>query len=150
MAIKINTATFTGIEGVMVNVEVDISRGLPSFNIVGMGNIAVKESKERVRAAIINSGFQFPIGRIIVNLAPADLKKEGSLFDLPIAIGILLDTNQIGTDDVEKYIFMGELSLLGELRRSKGALPIVLEGVNLSGKKDRVKENSFIVSLFYV
>ena len=129
MAIKINTATFTGIEGVMVNVEVDISRGLPSFNIVGMGNIAVKESKERVRAAIINSGFQFPIGRIIVNLAPADLKKEGSLFDLPIAIGILLDTNQIGTDDVEKYIFMGELSLLGELRRSKGALPIVLEGV---------------------
>ncbi|KAJ51549.1 magnesium chelatase family protein [Clostridium tetanomorphum] len=129
MAVKINTATFTGIEGIMIDVEVDISRGLPCFNIVGMPNIAVKESKERVRAAIINSGFEFPVGRITINLAPADLKKEGSLFDLPIAIGILLATNQIKIDNVEKYIFMGELSLLGELRMVKGALPIVIEGI---------------------
>lgn len=140
MAIKINTATFTGIEGVMVNVEVDISRGLPSFNIVGMGNIAVKESKERVRAAIINSGFQFPIGRIIVNLAPADLKKEGSLFDLPIAIGILIATNQIQVENIDEYIIMGELSLLGELRKIKGALSIVMEGIK-QGK------DSFVVPI---
>lgn len=140
MAIKINTATFTGIEGVMVSVEVDISRGLPCFNIVGMGNIAVKESKERVRAAIINSDFQFPVGRIVVNLAPADLKKEGSLFDLPIAIGILLATKQIQVSNIEEYIIMGELSLLGELRKIKGALSIVMEGI----KKGK---NSFIIPI---
>lgn len=130
MAIKINSATFTGINGIIVDVEIDIIPGLPSFNIVGLGDISVKESKERVRSAIINSGFEFPMGRITINLAPADLKKEGSLFDLPIALGILMLTEQVNMDDKEKFIFMGELSLLGELKKVRGALPIIIEGIN--------------------
>ncbi|MCY6483949.1 YifB family Mg chelatase-like AAA ATPase [Clostridium aestuarii] len=129
MVIKINSATFMGINGTFINVEIDISNGLPAFNIVGLADISVKESKERVRAAIINSGFEFPIKRITVNLAPADLKKEGSLFDLPIAVGILVATKQINISDVNKFLFIGELSLLGELKKVKGALPIVVEGI---------------------
>ncbi|MFT8314732.1 MAG: YifB family Mg chelatase-like AAA ATPase [Clostridium sp.] len=129
MALQINAATFTGIEGITVNVEVDISKGLPAFNIVGLADISVKESKERVRSAIINSGFNFPINRITINLAPADLKKEGALFDLPIAIGILAATNQINIDSIDKYIIIGELSLNGSLKKIKGALPIAIKGV---------------------
>jgi magnesium chelatase family protein len=128
MAIQILCATFYGVEGVIVNVEIDTSYGLPSFNIVGLGDAAVKESKERVRAAIINSGFEFPVSRITINLAPADLKKEGSHFDLSIAIGILAATNQISPSEIEGYLFIGELSLNGYLKRVKGALPIVIEG----------------------
>lgn len=130
MAIKLNAATFTGINGNIINVEIDITKGLPAFNIVGLPDISVKESKERVRSAIINSGFDFPINRITVNLAPADLKKEGSLLDLPIAIAILLATNQIYINNIERFLLIGELSLLGELRRIRGALPIVMEGVD--------------------
>lgn len=130
MAIKINSATFTGISGTIVDVEIDIISGLPAFNIVGLGDISVKESKERVRSAIINSGFEFPMGRITINLAPADLKKEGSLFDLPIALGILILTEQVNMNDKENFIFMGELSLLGELKKVRGTLPIVIEGID--------------------
>lgn len=128
MAINVYTAAFSGINGVMVSVEVDITRGLPSFNIVGLADTAVKESKERVRSAIINSGFDFPINRITINLAPADLRKEGSQFDLPIAIGILLATNQIITYNTNSFLFIGELSLSGEIKRVKGSLPIIIEG----------------------
>ncbi|MBM7868967.1 magnesium chelatase family protein [Clostridium pascui] len=128
MAIKVNSAAFTGVEGIMVAVEVDIGRGLPSFNIVGLGDIAVKESKERVRTSLINSGFEFPVGRITVNLAPADVKKEGSLFDLAIAIGILKESGQINMD-IDEYIFLGELSLRGELRAIRGTLPIIIGGM---------------------
>lgn len=130
MAVKINAATFTGIEGVMVSVEVDIERGLPCFNIVGLADISVKESKERVRAAIVNSGFEFPINRIIINLAPADVKKVGSLFDLPIAIGILIATGQISFEDADNFLIIGELSLSGDLKGIKGVLPIAIESKN--------------------
>ncbi len=130
MTIQINAATFTGIKGIPINVEVDISKGLPAFNIVGLADTSVKESKERVRSAIINSGYTFPIKRITINLAPADLKKEGSLFDLPIAIGILAATDQIVKDCINDYIIIGELSLNGNLKKIKGALPIVTYGVN--------------------
>lgn len=129
MAVKIVTATFSGIDGLMVTVEVDIERGLPCFNIVGLADASVKESKERVRAAIVNSGFDFPIGRIVVNLAPADVRKDGSQFDLPIAIGILSATKQIVFDDAEKFVIMGELSLFGELKGTKGVLPITMEAI---------------------
>ncbi|WP_315114894.1 YifB family Mg chelatase-like AAA ATPase [uncultured Clostridium sp.] len=135
MVIKINGATLNGIHGYPVSVEIHISRGLPSFNIVGIGGIAVKESKERVRAAILNSGFEFPLGRITVNLAPADIKKEGTLLDLPIAIGILCVSKQIYMNNLDNYLFIGELSLLGELRDVKGALPIVMEGMENDIKK---------------
>lgn len=130
MAVTINSSTFTGIEGVVISVEVDITRGLPNFHIVGLPDISVKESKERVRSAILNSGFEFPVSRIIINLAPADIKKEGALLDLPIAIGILAATGQLETEALKEFLFLGELSLNGELKRARGVLPIVIEGCN--------------------
>ena len=94
MAVKIISATHNGLEGFLIKVEVDISKGLPIFNIVGLPDASVKEAKERVRAAITNCGFEFPLGRITINLAPADVRKIGSLLDLPIALGILMESNQ--------------------------------------------------------
>ncbi|PRR86397.1 Competence protein ComM [Clostridium luticellarii] len=129
VAVKLNTSSFLGIEGSIVSVEVDIERGLPSFNIVGLADTSVKESKERVRASIINSGFEFPIKKIVVNLAPADMKKAGSLFDLPIALGILICTGQMNFNDWEKFLILGELSLSGTLNKVRGVLPITLEGI---------------------
>ncbi len=125
---KVLSAGLLGIEGYLVEVEVDISPGIPSFNIVGLPDSAVKESRDRVRSAIKNSGFEFPMMRITVNLAPADVKKEGALYDLPIAIGILAASGQIsgkgGRVNVEKNIFVGELSLDGRLKEIRGAFPI--------------------------
>ena len=114
--------TTLGLEGVLVTVEIDISNGLPAFEIVGLANIAVKEARERVRAAIKNSGFDFPIARITVNLAPADLKKEGSGLDLAIAIGILKASGQITQEHLANKIFLGELALNGMIRATNGVL----------------------------
>lgn len=116
------TCVYRGVEPIEVAVEVDISTGLPAFNIVGLPESAVKESRERVRSAISNSGFDFPSRRITVNLAPADIKKEGTGLDFPIGIGILLASGIIKNKDVEKYYFMGELSLNGSLKKVRGAL----------------------------
>lgn len=129
MAIKINTAFLTGITGNIISVEVNIENGFPCFNIVGLADTSVRESRDRVRASIINSGFQFPIKRITVNLAPADMRKFGSLFDLPIALGILYATDQINFNDFDKFIVLGELSLFGNLNRVKGILPITIDAV---------------------
>lgn len=126
----LNSASPDGINGFIVSVEVDVSKGFPTFNIVGLADAAVRESKERVRTAIINSGFKFPVCRITINLAPASLKKEGSLFDLPIALGILLATKQVIFDDKDNFMLIGELSLNGNLKGIRGALPAVLEGVH--------------------
>ncbi len=126
MLSKIKSCGLHGIEGYVIEVETDISSGLPGFDIVGLADIAVKESKERVRAAIKNSGLQFPVKRITVNLAPANLKKEGSAFDLPIALGILAATEQIENDALDKYMFIGELSLNGEIKPVKGVLPMAV------------------------
>ncbi|OOM04259.1 YifB family Mg chelatase-like AAA ATPase [Clostridium acetobutylicum] len=126
----LKSASLTGINGFMVSVEIDVSKGLPAFNIVGLADAAVRESRERVRAAIINSGFKFPVCRITINLAPASLKKEGSSFDLPIAIGILLSTKQIYFDNIDDFFLIGELSLNGNLKGIRGALPALLEGVH--------------------
>jgi magnesium chelatase family protein len=117
-----------GIDAPQVRVEVDIGSGLPAFNIVGLPEAVVKESKDRVRSALRNSDFQFPYGRITVNLAPADLPKEGGRFDLPIAIGILIASGQL-TDarcELNKCEIYGELSLSGELRSMKAVLPAAL------------------------
>ena len=124
MLAKVKTAAVIGLEGHLVDVEVDISSGLPALTIVGLPDTAVQEAKERVRAAIRNSGFSFPMKRIVVNLAPADLKKAGPSYDLPIAIGILLSSEQLHTDGT-KAIFLGELSLDGSLRHTHGILPMV-------------------------
>lgn len=124
MSAKVKSAALMGIEGYPVEVEVDVERGVPKFTTVGLPDAAVKESQDRVKFAIKNSGFEFPKGRMTANLAPADVKKEGSAFDLPLAIGILLLTRQIRADELEKYILIGELSLEGELRPVRGALSI--------------------------
>lgn len=129
MAVNIKSATNIGINSFIINVEVDIAKGLPLFTIVGLADTAVREAKERVRAAIVNSGFEFPLGRIVINLAPADMKKVGTLLDLPIAIGILMESNQICKKDLKDYLLVGELSLNGELKQSKGIIPIVLQGI---------------------
>ncbi|MBU3189240.1 YifB family Mg chelatase-like AAA ATPase [Clostridium bowmanii] len=142
MAIQIMSAAFTGIKGVIVTVEIDITRGLPALNIVGLADVSVKESKERVRSAILNSGFDFPVNRITINLAPADLKKEGSLFDLPIAIGILLATKQLIVSDINDYLFIGELSLSGKLKKVRGSLPVVMEGIENKIEKFIVPTNN--------
>lgn len=128
MAVKIISATYNNLEGILINVEVDICKGLPQFSIVGLPDASVKEAKERVRAAIVNCGYEFPLGRITINLAPADVRKIGSLLDLPIALGILMESEQIKTCNIEEYVIFGELSLLGELKSVKGSIPIIIEG----------------------
>lgn len=129
MSVIVNSSTLSGYKGIKISVEVNILRGLPSFNIVGLANTTIKESKERVRSSIISSGFKFPMGRIIVNLAPADIKKVGSLLDLPIAVGILLESNQIRCRRLKDYLLVGELSLDGVLRKVNGVLPVVINGI---------------------
>ncbi|MFC2050580.1 YifB family Mg chelatase-like AAA ATPase [Chloroflexota bacterium] len=124
MLAKVMSCAVVGLEGAIIEVEADISPGLPSFTIVGLPDTAVQEARERVRAAIRNSGCIFPTRRITVNLAPADLKKAGPAYDLPIAIGILLSSEQVYAD-VSNTLFLGELSLDGSLRHTHGILPMV-------------------------
>lgn len=128
MSIGVISAALCGLKGSLVEVEVDIERGLPNFSVVGLGGTAVKESKDRVRAAIINSKLEFPVSKIIVNLAPAHIKKEGSHYDLPIAVGILAETYQIERDDIREFLILGELSLNGQISKVNGVLSMVLEG----------------------
>jgi magnesium chelatase family protein len=116
-----------GINSPQVIIEVHLSNGLPSLSIVGLADIEVKESKDRVRAALINSHFDFPARRITINLAPADLPKEGSRFDLPIAIGILAASGQIPLNKLDQFEFLGELALSGELREIRGVLPAAVQ-----------------------
>lgn len=125
MLAKINSGALTGIDGYGVSVEVDICQGLPSFDIVGLPDNAVKEAKERVRTALRNSGFEFPVKKITVNLAPANTKKEGPAFDLPIAAGILACIGSIKEESLSDSIVLGELSLDGGIRPVDGVLPMI-------------------------
>ena len=127
MLAKVLSSAIIGIEAVMVEVEVDIASGLPAYTTVGLPEAAVKESRERVKAAISNSGYTFPDDRITVNLAPADIKKEGTGFDLPMALGILTATRLIPQEAVARYLVMGELSLDGRVKPVRGSLPMALE-----------------------
>lgn len=124
MLAKLFTCAVIGLDGAIVEVEVDISPGLPFFAIVGLADTAVQESKERVRSAIRNSGGTFPMKRIAVNLAPANLKKAGPAYDLSIALGILISTEQLQAD-VTQIVFLGELAFDGSLRHTNGILPMV-------------------------
>jgi magnesium chelatase family protein len=117
----------SGLDGYAVSVEVDIHNGLPTFDLVGLPDNAVRESRERVRSAIKNSDLAFPTRRLIVNLAPADVRKEGSLYDLPIALGILAATEQINGCDLQQTVSIGELSLYGDIRPVNGVLPMVID-----------------------
>ena len=124
-----------GLQGYLVNIQVDVSSGMPSFEIVGLPDTSIKESKERVKTAIRNSTFEFLSRKIVVNLAPASTRKEGSIFDLPIAVGILIASNIISNISLEDTIFMGELSLDGSIEPIKGILPICIEAKRLGIKK---------------
>lgn len=124
MLAAVRSAALVGIDAYDVIVEVDAAPGLPQWTIVGLAAGAVKESRERVGAALVNSGFDVPPRRITVNLAPADIRKEGTAFDLPIAVGILVATGQLGADALSKRMFVGELGLDGGLRTMRGALSV--------------------------
>jgi magnesium chelatase family protein len=126
MLANVLSSAFVGIDGYVVEVEVDIARGLPAFATVGLPEAAVKESKDRVKAAIKNAGYRFPGDRITVNLAPADVKKEGSSFDLPIAVGILAAQGLVATARLGEYLVLGELSLDSRVKPIRGALPMAL------------------------
>lgn len=123
-----------GLDGYLIEVQVDVSAGLPSWEVVGLPDTSVKESKERVKTAIKNSDMDFLSRRILINLAPANTRKEGSLFDLPIAIGILIATEFIVNKNINQYAFIGELSLDGKIRKSKGVLPMCIEAKRLGIK----------------
>lgn len=139
----VKTMSLHGLDGFLVEVQVDISSGLPYWEIVGLPDISLKESKERVRIAIKNSEEEFPSRRIVVNLAPANTKKEGSFFDLPIAIGILLSIQRIQNEELDDYILIGELSLDGKIKKVNGILPMCIEAAKLGIKKAIVpKENA--------
>lgn len=144
MLIRIISASLNGIDAYQVEVEVDISPGLPAFVIVGLPDAAVRESKERVRTALRNCGFDFPAKKIIINLAPASRKKEGSAFDLPIALGLLAYLGMVPLEKLSRFIFVGELTLEGSLKPIRGGLPFSilasrkkLSGLVLPGKNAR-------------
>ena len=126
MLARVRSATLSGIEAATIFVEVDVAAGLPSFTTVGLPDSTVRESRDRVRAAIRNAGFEFPIDRITVNLAPADLRKEGAAFDLPMAVGILSATGIVKPGRLERALVMGELSLDASVRAVRGVLPVAL------------------------
>ena len=138
----VHTRASLGIEAPAVSVEVHLANGLPALSIVGLPETAVKESKDRVRAALLNARFEFPAKRITISLAPADLPKEGGRFDLPIAIGILAASEQIPAQLLEHYEFIGELALSGQLRPIRGVLPISLAAKNAQRQLILPRENA--------
>ncbi len=134
MVVKCNSLGLFGIDSFCVEVVADVSRGIPAFDIVGLPDASVKESKDRVRSAMKNCGFDFPTIRIIINLAPADIKKEGPVYDLPILVSLLKATSQIN-GDFDDCAFVGELSLSGEVRRINGVLPMAIKASQTGIKK---------------
>lgn len=138
MVNKVTTGAVIGLEAYKVSVETDVLNSLPAFSIVGLPDAAINEARDRVRSAIKNSGFTFPAKKVVINLAPADLKKEGSNFDLPIAVGLLVEEGILDEEKIKDYAFIGELSLDGTLRNVNGVLPLIL------GLKDAGIQNIFV------
>lgn len=142
----IKSMALKGLEGYLVSIEVDISKGMPDFQIVGLPDITVKESKERVKTAIRNSGIEFLSRKVIVNLSPANQRKGGSMFDLPIAVGIIIASQNIKNPNLNNIInntvFIGELSLNGNIEKIKGVLPIVVEAKKMGIKQIIVPEEN--------
>ena len=152
----VNSIELQGLEGYLVSIQVDISDGLPCFEIVGLPDVSVKEAKERVLTAIKNTGYPLRSRRIITNLAPANTRKEGSKFDLAIALGILIASNKINNQYLEEFLnetaFIGELSLDGKINKVAGVLPIAIEAKKLGIKrivipKQNAKETSVLDGL---
>jgi magnesium chelatase family protein len=152
MLSKILSSALLGVDAIIVEVEVDIAQGLPQFATVGLPDGAVKESKDRVRSALKNSGYDFPNRKITVNLAPADVKKEGAAFDLPISIGILAATGVVNETCLKDYLVLGELSLDGSVKPVRGCLPVAVAARNLGLKgiivpKDNAPEGAVVAGL---
>lgn len=131
---QVKTGVLQGLSSEVVTVETDLSPGLPAFTVVGLPDLSVREAKERIRTAILNSGYHFPAKRITINLAPAATKKEGTHFDLPIAMGVMISMGYIKEEKMKEYAFLGELSLDGSVNRINGALPLVM-GLRKHGMK---------------
>ncbi|MDE6968118.1 MAG: YifB family Mg chelatase-like AAA ATPase, partial [Clostridia bacterium] len=129
MLAKTNSFALNGVKGYKIDIEIDINAGLPSYDMVGLPDTAIKESRERVRAAIKNSGYNYPVKKITINLAPADLKKEGPVFDLALAVGIIAGSEQINGLKYKDFIILGELSLDGGVRHINGLLPTLIAGL---------------------
>ena len=152
MIVRVTSGTVIGIDAYPVEVEVDLSLGLPQFSTVGLPDVAVRESKDRIRAAIKNSGYKFPRHRVTVNLAPADIKKEGTAFDLPIAVAILAAEGNIDPLSLQQYVFMGELSLDGGIKGVHGVLPVALQTERMGKKgiivaRENAAEAAFVQSI---
>ncbi|MEG2688424.1 MAG: YifB family Mg chelatase-like AAA ATPase, partial [Clostridia bacterium] len=149
MLAKVKSYALDRLDGYKVDVEIDINSGIPSYEMVGLASVATKESKERVRSAIKNSGFMYPMKRITVNLAPADTKKEGSSFDLPIAVAMLASSEQLLSKTYKDFVIVGELSLDGKKRHLNGVMPLVISAMQAGESKfivptDNAKEASYI------
>lgn len=134
MLARVWSASVLGIEAIQVGVEVDVAGGLPGIVVVGLPDTAVQESKERVKSALKNSGYTFPMKKIVINLTPADLRKEGPSFDLPISVGIMAASEQVNVQLIDNFLFLGELSLDGSLRPVAGVLPIAATAIKLGIK----------------
>ncbi len=149
MLSKVFSAAIEGLDSYPVEIEADVANGLPAISIVGLPDASIKESKDRVKSAIVNSGFKFPVKRITINLAPADTKKQGSSFDLAIAIAILIASEQIQVSNLDKFIILGELSLEGKVRSVQGILPMALLARNLKPARGLLipKENTLEASV---
>lgn len=148
MLAKLRSMAVLGIDAFEIGIESDLTEMLPSFTIVGLPDGAVRESKERVMSAIKNCGYEFPSRKVTINMAPADMKKEGSAFDLPIAIGLLITSSQVDIQSVDKYVILGELSLDGSVKRVKGVLSMAIKARELGIKGMIVpKENAMEASV---
>ena len=134
MLAKLRSMAVIGIDAFEIGIEADISEMLPSFTIVGLPDGAVRESRERVMSAIKNCGFEFPSRKVTINMAPADVKKEGSAFDLPIAIGLLIASSQVEISNAKDYIIVGELSLDGTVKHVRGMLSMAIGARELGFK----------------
>lgn len=149
MLSKVCSLGLKGIEGFLVDVEIDVINGLPKFDIVGLADTAIKESKERVPSAVRNSGYSYPAKHVIINLAPADLKKEGPIYDLAIAVSIISLNQELSLKNFKEYCYIGELSLDGEVKKVRGVLPLLIAARKLGKRKfiipyDNACEASFI------
>jgi magnesium chelatase family protein len=148
MLAKLRSMAVLGIDAFEITIESDLTEMIPSFTIVGLPDGAVRESKERVLSAMKNCGYEFPLGKITINMAPADMKKEGSAFDLPIAIGILMTSGQVSIQSIDKYMIIGELSLDGTVKKVKGALSMAIKSREMGIKKMLVpRENAMEASV---
>ena len=148
MLSKLKSFGLIGINGYPVDVEVDLNYGLPGYYVVGLPDASIKEGKDRIHSALKNSGFEYPLYRITVNLAPADLKKEGPIYDLPIAIGLLAATDQIPVSSPDDYIILGELSLNGDVRKVNGILPMLISARENGFKKVIIPEQNKVEASF--